>query len=48
MLRSGKAFLARNRRLIVLVFEIFWIAVFLIEKVGGGALEIPQFVYVNF
>jgi len=38
-----------NHKLIILTFEVFWIAVFLLDRVGqsteGG---IPQFVYVNF
>jgi hypothetical protein len=38
-----------NHKLIILTFEVFWIAVFLLDRIGqrvtGG---VPQFVYVNF
>ena len=38
-----------NRSLILITFEVFWIVVFLLNRVGqpgeGGE---PQFVYVNF
>ena len=32
----------------ILTFELFWIAVFLLEKAGGGGGEATQFVYANF
>jgi hypothetical protein len=39
----------RHARVIGLTFEVFWIAVFLLDRIalsdGGG---IPPFVYVNF
>ena len=40
---------ADDRKVIILTFEIFWIAVFLLEaaaSTGGG--EVAQFVYANF
>jgi len=38
-----------NRSLIILTFEIFWIAVFLLERVTStNSVQIPQFIYVNF
>jgi hypothetical protein len=38
-----------NRDLIVLTFEVFWILVFLLDRVTrGNAVDIPQFIYVNF
>jgi len=40
---------ANDRRVIILTFEVFWIAVFLMEaaaRTGGG--EVAQFVYANF
>lgn len=36
-------------RTIVLTFEIFWILVFLLDRVSGShSADIPQFIYVNF
>ena len=44
-----KNFFGSNKRIIILAFEIFWIAVFLLERVtNDNSLEIPQFIYVNF
>jgi len=38
-----------HRRLILITFEIFWIVVFLLDRVGRDtAGGVPQFVYVNF
>ena len=38
-----------NRRIVILTFEIFWIAVFIIERLTSvKAGQIPQFQYVNF
>lgn len=38
-----------NRKVIVLTFEIFWIVVFLLNRIGGTAAGgVPAFVYVNF
>jgi hypothetical protein len=38
-----------NFSIILITFEVFWIVVFLLDRVsqasGGG---VPQFVYVNF
>ncbi len=38
-----------NRKVVILTFEVFWIAVFLLDAAtrGDGA-GIAQFVYVNF
>ena len=34
---------------IILTFQIFWIAVFLMDRVTGKTADgLPQFVYVNF
>ena len=38
----------RNRKLIILTFEIFWVVVFLLDRVANEASNIPEFVYVNF
>jgi hypothetical protein len=38
-----------NPRLIQMTFEMFWIVVFLLDRLGqSGAGGVPQFVYVNF
>ena len=38
-----------NYPLVALTFQLFWIAVFLLERLGQGAGGgVPQFVYVNF
>jgi hypothetical protein len=40
---------ADDRKIIILTFEVFWIAVFLLESAasqGGG--EVASFVYANF
>lgn len=37
-----------NSTLMLLSFEVFWIVVFLLDRLGGGGGGIPQFVYVNF
>lgn len=38
-----------NGKTIVLTFEIFWILVFLLDRISGSrAVDIPQFIYVNF
>jgi hypothetical protein len=38
-----------NFQVVVVTFEVFWIIVFLLDRVRpGGAGGVPQFVYVNF
>jgi hypothetical protein len=38
-----------DRKLIIITFEIFWIIVFVINKItSSDAVDIPQFIYVNF
>jgi hypothetical protein len=38
-----------NRKLIIITFEIFWIIVFVMDKVtNSNSVDIPQFIYVNF
>jgi hypothetical protein len=34
--------------LMLLTFEVFWILVFLLDRMVSGGTGIPQFVYVNF
>ena len=38
----------KNKKLIIITFEVFWIIVFLLNTISGDATEIPQFIYVNF
>ena len=36
-------------KLIMLTFELFWIVVFLLDRIGQATIGgVPQFVYVNF
>jgi hypothetical protein len=38
-----------KRKLIMLTFEVFWIVVFLLDRIGSStAGGVPGFVYVNF
>jgi hypothetical protein len=40
---------AKNYKLILMTFEIFWILVFLLDRViRTNNVDIPQFIYVNF
>jgi hypothetical protein len=41
------SFLQENSRLMLLSFEVFWIVIFLLDRLGTGR-GIPPFVYVNF
>ncbi len=39
----------RRGKIMLLTFEVFWIVVFVLNRVNSGAGgDIPQFVYVNF
>jgi hypothetical protein len=43
------SYLSRNKKAILLTFEIFWIVVFLLEMAAtNSGAGIPEFVYVNF
>ena len=54
--RSVKSLIAKgwtavrtDYKLIMLTFELFWIAVFLLDRIGQATTGgVPQFVYVNF
>lgn len=49
MLRKILNKVNKNKKLIIITFEVFWIIVFLLEKITStDAAEIPQFIYVNF
>ena len=48
-MKSINQFWQEHGGLILLTFEIFWVVVFLLDRVSGcGGSAIPQFVYVNF
>jgi hypothetical protein len=49
MLLRIKNLFINNKKLIILTFQIFWIIVFLLNKIANeNLIEIPQFIYVNF
>lgn len=48
MLLGLRDIIARNRKLIIITFEIFWIVIFLMHRYTSGTMDIPEFVYVNF
>jgi len=38
-----------NKTAIVVTFEVFWILIFVLDRLTDtNAVEIPQFIYVNF
>ncbi len=43
------SYLSRNKKAILITFELFWIVVFLLEMAAtNSGSGIPEFVYVNF
>ncbi|MBP1659059.1 MAG: hypothetical protein H6P95_251 [Candidatus Aminicenantes bacterium] len=43
------SWIADNKMPIILTFEIFWILVFVLDRVTNvNSVDVPQFVYVNF
>ena len=49
MITNGWSAVRTNHKLIMLTVEVFWIVVFLLDRVGQNATEgVPPFVYVNF
>jgi hypothetical protein len=47
-MKSIYATLKQHGRLILLTFEVFWIVIFLLDRLSGGGGGVPTFVYVNF
>jgi hypothetical protein len=44
-----KNLIIRNKNLIIITFEIFWIIIFILDKLSTeNSLQIPEFIYVNF
>ena len=48
MFRAVVDIVGRNKKLIILTFEILWIIVFLLNRLAGNVPEVPEFIYVNF
>lgn len=49
MPRKIVSWMAINKKLIILTFEVFWILVFLLDRVTNmNPSGIPQFIYINF
>jgi len=49
VISKGWATVRTHQKLILLTFEVFWIAIFLLDRVGQNTTGgVPQFVYVNF
>ncbi len=48
-MNAALAYVLANKKVVVLTFELFWIAVFLLDAATrGSGQQIAQFVYVNF
>jgi hypothetical protein len=44
-----KAMLSAYGKTVLLTSEVFWIVIFLLERLGGQTAKgIPEFIYVNF
>ena len=49
MFKKTRAWALSNRKTIILTFEIFWVLIFLLDRVASvKSVDIPQFIYVNF
>ena len=49
LFRKIRTYFVNNKTALIVTFEIFWIIVFLLERlVNEDMVEIPQFIYVNF
>ena len=49
MFKKIQAWAVANRKAILITFEVFWIFVFLLDRVSNAnSVDIPQFIYVNF
>ena len=48
-MKTLRNFVSENGALVRLTFELFWVFVFLLDRIiTGGGGGIPGFVYVNF
>ncbi len=49
MWRKIVSWFVTNRRVMVITFEVFWILVFVLDRMTSGhSSAIPQFIYVNY
>jgi hypothetical protein len=49
MFKKIWAWVTANRKVILITFELFWVVVFLLDRVSNThSVEIPQFIYVKF
>jgi hypothetical protein len=49
MFNKIRAWTIANRKVIVITFELFWLVVFLLDRVSNvNSVEIPQFIYERF
>jgi hypothetical protein len=49
MRRKILSWVTANQRLVIITFEVFWILVFLLDRMTSvNSAVIPQFIYVNF
>ena len=47
-MRRALQYAMTHRKVVILTFELFWIAVFLLDAAQRGGSGVAQFVYVNF
>ena len=49
MIDLSKRLLSQHGRAMLITFEVFWIVIFLLDRMSGQSSNgIPPFVYVNF
>jgi hypothetical protein len=49
MMKLLKQTFQTHGRLMLLTFELFWIVIFVLDRISsGGGSGVPDFVYVNF
>ena len=49
MFDKVRAWAVTNKKTIVITFELFWLAIVLLDRVSNtNSVEIPQFIYVSF
>lgn len=49
VIKATVAIFQTHKRLIIITFELFWILVFVLDRLSGqNSVEVPQFIYVSF
>lgn len=49
MFKKIRAWATAHQKVIIITFELFWLAVFLLDRVSNvNSVEIPQFIYISF